>query len=127
MEITKSLIKVASKIIKIGSNVKVKYVKDRPGHDFRYALNSGKIKKYLGWKSKIKFEMESGPTIEWLINKHNIPLELDPDWGAKLGHSKPRIHSTPTKTGVELMSCLQNACEKSNIDILKYCLIIGVV
>ncbi len=65
LEITKSLIKVASKIIKIGSNVKVKYVKDRPGHDFRYALNSGKIKKYLGWKSKIKFEKGLYETFLW--------------------------------------------------------------
>ena len=55
----------ASKIIKIGSNVKVKYVKDRPGHDFRYALNSGKIKKYLGWKSKIKFEKGLYETFLW--------------------------------------------------------------
>ena len=30
---------------KIGKNVKIKFVKDRPGHDFRYALNSKKIKK----------------------------------------------------------------------------------
>ncbi|RZO62479.1 MAG: dTDP-glucose 4,6-dehydratase [Candidatus Pelagibacterales bacterium] len=71
LEITKSLIKVASKIIKIGSNVKVKYVKDRPGHDFRYALNSGKIKKYLGWKSKIKFEKGLYETFLWYYKNLN--------------------------------------------------------
>ena len=65
LEITKSLIKVANKIIKIGSNVKVKYVKDRPGHDFRYALNSSKIKKDLGWKSKINFEKGLYETFLW--------------------------------------------------------------
>ena len=34
-----------NKKIKIGKNVKIKYVKDRPGHDFRYAINSKKIQK----------------------------------------------------------------------------------
>ena len=42
--------------LKINNKVKVIFVKDRPGHDFRYALNSNKIKKKLGWKSKISFE-----------------------------------------------------------------------
>ena len=36
---------VRNKKIKIGNNVKIKFVKDRPGHDLRYALNSNKIKK----------------------------------------------------------------------------------
>ena len=37
---------------KIGKKVKIKFVKDRPGHDLRYAINSKKIKKELGWKPK---------------------------------------------------------------------------
>jgi len=65
LEITKSLIKISKKIIKIGSNVKVKFVKDRPGHDFRYALNSNKIKRKLNWKSKIKFEKGLYETFLW--------------------------------------------------------------
>jgi dTDP-glucose 4,6-dehydratase len=65
LEITKLLIKVAKKIVKINSNVKVIFVKDRPGHDFRYALNSSKIKKYLQWKSKIKFEKGLYETFLW--------------------------------------------------------------
>ena len=32
--------------------MKIKFVKDRPGHDFRYALNSNKINKKLKWKCK---------------------------------------------------------------------------
>ena len=43
MEMTKSLLKIAKKNIKIGKNVKIDFVKDRPGHDLRYALNSKKI------------------------------------------------------------------------------------
>jgi len=38
-----------SKNIKIGNNVKIKFVKDRPGHDFRYALNNKKILKKIKW------------------------------------------------------------------------------
>tara|TARA_B100000686_G_C16722765_1_gene935946 strand:+ start:120 stop:1526 length:1407 start_codon:yes stop_codon:yes gene_type:complete len=64
------------------------------------------------------FANASGPTVDWLVNCHKIPLKLDLDWGAKLGHSKPRIHSTPSKTGLELINCLENACKNSGVDIL---------
>ena len=37
------LLKIAKTNFNIGKNVKIKYVKDRPGHDIRYALNSKKI------------------------------------------------------------------------------------
>jgi fumarate reductase flavoprotein subunit len=64
------------------------------------------------------FAEASGPTVDWLTEKHNIPLEVDPDWGAKLGHSRSRIHATPSKTGTELMSCLMNACEVAGVDLI---------
>ena len=54
--------------IKIGEKTKIKYVKDRPGHDFRYALNSAKISKKLNWKPKIKFEKGLKQTIIWYLN-----------------------------------------------------------
>ena len=50
IQIARALIKIAKKYLKIGKNVKIIYVKDRPGHDLRYALNSNKIKKKLNWK-----------------------------------------------------------------------------
>ena len=68
LKITKLLLKAAKKIININSNVKVKFVKDRPGHDFRYALNSNKIKKKLNWKSKIKFKKGLYETFLWYKN-----------------------------------------------------------
>ena len=52
--IAKNLLGIAKKI-SLGKNVKIKYVTDRPGHDIRYALNSKKIYKQLGWKAKLKF------------------------------------------------------------------------
>ncbi len=53
--------------IKIGKNVKIIFVKDRPGHDFRYALNSNKIKKHLKWKSKINLSQGISKTVDWYI------------------------------------------------------------
>ncbi len=46
----------------------IKFVKDRPGHDKRYAINCDKIKKELGWHSKHDFETGLEKTIKWYIN-----------------------------------------------------------
>tara|TARA_B100000886_G_scaffold340464_1_gene310210 strand:+ start:2373 stop:3398 length:1026 start_codon:yes stop_codon:yes gene_type:complete len=54
--------------IKVGKKVKIKFVKDRPGHDFRYALNSNKIKKNLKWKPKTNFNQGIIKTINWYLN-----------------------------------------------------------
>ena len=43
----------------------VQYVKDRPGHDRRYAIDAGKIERELGWKPRHKFEEAIGATIQW--------------------------------------------------------------
>jgi dTDP-glucose 4,6-dehydratase len=43
----------------------VTYVKDRPGHDRRYAINAGKIKRELGWAPRHKFEQAIRTTIQW--------------------------------------------------------------
>ena len=56
------------KKIKIGKKVKIKYVKDRPGHDFRYALNSKKIRKKIKWRPKINFNKGITETIDWYID-----------------------------------------------------------
>ena len=54
VNLTKKLLKIAkNKSLKINKKVKIIFVKDRPGHDFRYALNSNKILKKLRWKTKI--------------------------------------------------------------------------
>jgi dTDP-glucose 4,6-dehydratase len=43
----------------------IQYVQDRPGHDRRYALNSSKIRRELGWSPQISFEDGIRKTIEW--------------------------------------------------------------
>ena len=50
------------------SKVTIKYVKDRPGHDFRYALNSQKIRKQLKWKAKINLNKGLKDTFYWYLN-----------------------------------------------------------
>ena len=47
----------------------IEYVCDRLGHDFRYAINSGKIKKELKWKPKIPFEKGLVKTINYYKSK----------------------------------------------------------
>ena len=52
---------------KIGKNVKIEFVKDRPGHDFRYSLNSNKIKRKLKWRPKTSFDKGISKTINWYV------------------------------------------------------------
>ena len=61
----------ANKKIKLGKKVKIIFVKDRPGHDFRYALNSNKIKRKLKWKPKINLNQGISRTINWYIENQN--------------------------------------------------------
>ena len=68
LQVTKKLLKVSSQSHPIGSNVKINFVKDRPGHDIRYALNSNKIKKELNWTSKTSFEKGIKLTFNWYYN-----------------------------------------------------------
>ena len=65
IQIIKMLISIAKKHIKIGTKVKIKYVKDRPGHDFRYALNSKKIENKLGWKPTFTINSGLKETFLW--------------------------------------------------------------
>ena len=68
IEISNSLLKIAKKTINVGNKVKIKFVKDRPGHDIRYALNSNKIKKKIGWKPKTKFVEGIKNTFIWYLD-----------------------------------------------------------
>ena len=65
LEVCKKLLNVSRKIVSIGKNVKISFVKDRPGHDIRYALNSNKIKKKLNWFPKTSFEKGIILTLNW--------------------------------------------------------------
>jgi dTDP-glucose 4,6-dehydratase len=49
----------------------ITYVKDRPGHDLRYAIDASKINKELGWKPSVTFEEGLSETIDWYLNNEN--------------------------------------------------------
>ena len=65
LDIAKLLINIAKNKVKLSKNVKIKFVKDRPGHDIRYALDSKKILKKLKWKSKINLNKGLEKTFDW--------------------------------------------------------------
>jgi dTDP-glucose 4,6-dehydratase len=46
----------------------ITYVKDRPGHDLRYAIDASKIKDELGWKPSVTFEEGLKETIDWYLD-----------------------------------------------------------
>ncbi len=77
LTVVKKLIDVAKKKIKLSKNVKIQFVKDRPGHDIRYAIDSSKIKKKLYWKPKIKFMSGLEKTFEWYFNNQNYYKKLN--------------------------------------------------
>ncbi|MFP9461084.1 dTDP-glucose 4,6-dehydratase [Pectobacterium brasiliense] len=46
----------------------ITYVKDRPGHDMRYAIDAGKIERELGWRPEETFETGMRKTVSWYLN-----------------------------------------------------------
>ena len=75
--IIKKLLKTfKNKKINFGKKVKIKFVKDRPGHDFRYALNSKKIKKHLLWRPKTNLSQGISKTVDWYFNNQNFFNEI---------------------------------------------------
>ena len=73
LNLTKILLNVVKRSqINIGKKVKIKFVKDRPGHDFRYALNSKKIKKSLRWKPEKLFIDGLEETFNWYYKNYEF-------------------------------------------------------
>lgn len=60
IELVRGILRLMGKSEKL-----IEFVKDRPGHDFRYSLDSTKIKKKLGWKRLVSFENGIESTIRW--------------------------------------------------------------
>ena len=76
LQVTKELLRNSKKIITIGKKVKINFVKDRPGHDIRYALNSNKIKKKLKWYPKTKFSEGIKLTLNWYLENKSYYKSL---------------------------------------------------
>jgi len=70
IQITKKIISVFKKINpNLYIKTKIQFVKDRPGHDLRYCLDSSKVKSKLEWKCESSFDQRLNETIAWYINK----------------------------------------------------------
>jgi dTDP-glucose 4,6-dehydratase len=72
------LVKILCKLMDIklnrpsGSSERlITHVKDRPGHDLRYAIDASKINKELGWKPSVTFEKGLERTIDWYLSNEN--------------------------------------------------------
>ena len=86
LQVSKKLISVSKIKLKLGKKVKLLFVKDRPGHDIRYALNSNKIKKELGWSPKINFKEGIELTFDWYFkNKSYYKSLIKKDITQRLG------------------------------------------
>ena len=56
----------------IGTSEKlITYVKDRPGHDLRYAIDASKINKKLGWSPTVTIQDGLSNTIDWYLNNQD--------------------------------------------------------
>jgi len=65
----------------------IEFVEDRPGHDFRYSMDSQKIKKELNWKTKINFEEGIKKTVEWYLSNR--------EWWKNIANNS--LNQTPWK------------------------------
>jgi len=92
IELVKTICSLVDKITqnKASSADLIKYVSDRPGHDFRYAINQEKIKNELGWEPSISWDEGFQKTIEWYADNESWwrPLVKANAFGARLGLSK---------------------------------------
>ena len=63
LEVVKTLLKRLNKPESL-----ISFVKDRPGHDFRYAIDASRIKSELGWAPSVAFEAGLARTIDWYLS-----------------------------------------------------------
>ena len=70
IDLIKTIVKIVDRLLKrgVGTSEKlITYVSDRPGHDFRYAIDSSKINKELGWEPSLQFEEGIEKTVSWYV------------------------------------------------------------
>ena len=72
IDVVESICDILDHLIPMGDSRTYKklihFVQDRPGHDFRYAIDAGKLNSKLGWSPKESFESGLEKTIQWYIN-----------------------------------------------------------
>ena len=77
IDLVKKILKLSKQIgIPIKNKTKIRFVQDRPGHDFRYALNSSKIFKKLRWRARINFDKGLIETIKWYLENKKFLSQI---------------------------------------------------
>ena len=75
IDIVRKICSILDLIVPINKNKSyselISFVEDRPGHDYRYAINSNKIKEKLGWEPETSFQEGIESTIKWYLNNNN--------------------------------------------------------
>ena len=88
LEVIKSICNILNEKLPLENfsyNELINFVKDRPGHDFRYSLDNNKIKE-LGWKPKFSWEKGIEDTVKWYLdNKNYLNLNEEKYSGERLG------------------------------------------
>jgi fumarate reductase flavoprotein subunit len=69
---------------------------------------------------------QAAPTMDWLAGVHGLPLSVDPAWRGDFGHTKPRLHGLPTRTGAELQGALLRAAERAGAQIVTSAQVTGL-
>jgi dTDP-glucose 4,6-dehydratase len=63
IDVVKTILKILGKTEDL-----IEFVKDRLGHDFRYSLNSDRIRREVGWKPKVQFSEGIEKTVKWYLD-----------------------------------------------------------
>ena len=80
IDLVKFLCRLIDELVGGSSEQLIRFVDDRLGHDFRYAINAGKLRNELGWQPNIAFESGLRSTVEWYFKNQSW-------WGAILDGS----------------------------------------
>ena len=72
IDLVKKIISMSRKKNLLNKKSKILFVKDRPGHDLRYALNSNKIRSKLKWSNSVNIKDGLLKTFDWYENNKNF-------------------------------------------------------
>jgi dTDP-glucose 4,6-dehydratase len=85
LEVVKSILKLLNKTEDL-----IHFVSDRPGHDRRYAIDSSKIRRELGWVPSYSFESGLKKTLDWYVQEH--------EWCARIADGSYRAQTEADRT-----------------------------
>lgn len=60
----------------------------------------------------------AGPTLDWLVERHGLPYELDVRFKAAFGHSRLRVHGWPGHSGSDMLMYLHRRLEETGVDVI---------